>query len=401
MKNINVNEFLRKYAENKYTEQEHQEFIEWLNGQSLNKAKKILKEYYDINKDNSKVKDQVKRTLTEERRRELLSKIEQAIIGPDNKVKRIRPYNILKKIPAIAALLIVSLSVLYYFMTPGSLKEEKISGTQKDITSLILQDGSVLNLDSIKTGEEITQGSVKIQRSEDGQLVYNITDNPDSDQAGDYNTINTATGRQSFVKLSDGTKVWLNAASSLKFPVNFEKNERKVELAGEAYFEVSKERRSFKVMANGQDIEVLGTHFNVDAYSDNQYIKTTLLEGSVKVNSPGSKQSVILRPGEQGIGNDNELFVRQVDTREVTGWKRGLFVFSNEPIHSVMKEISRWYNVEVAYEGQVTKEGFVMNISRSEDINEVLKKLEFTGLVHFRSVPGDASGKGRRVIVMP
>jgi transmembrane sensor len=392
MENIQIKEFLKKYAENKYTEQEHQEFIDWLNGQSLNRTKKILKEYYDINKDTSKIEDTIKQTLTEERRQELLSKIEQAIVGEN--VKHMRRNVVIRKIAAIAAMLIVSLSVFYYFMNPDSLREEKILGRQNDITSLILQDGSVLNLDSIKTGEEITQGGVKIQRSEDGQLIYNISDEPGNDGASIHNTINTSTGRQSFVKLSDGTKVWLNAASSLKFPVSFPKESRAVELLGEAYFEVNKEKRTFKVITNGQEIEVLGTHFNVDAYGDNPYVKTTLLEGSVKVNSPESKQSIVLRPGEQGIGDDTGLSVKEVDVWEVMGWKRGMFVFSNEPIHTVMKEISRWYNVEIAYKGQITKEGFVMNISRSENINEVLKKLELTGLVNFKT-------EGRRVTVMP
>ncbi len=391
---MNVNEFLKKYAENKYTEQEHQEFIDWLNKQSLNKAKKILKEYYDINKETLEVREDLKQTLTGERRHELLSKIEQAIISNDGKVKHIRPNNIVRRIAAIAALLVVALSVIYNFMDPDSLKDEKIANRQGGITSLTLQDGSVLNLDSISAGEEITQGSVKIKRSEDGQLIYNIVNEPGSNETKSYNIINTSTGRQSFVTLSDGTKVWLNAASSLRFPISFTDEEREVELDGEAYFEVSKEKRTFKVITDGQYIEVLGTHFNVDAYKVNQYVKTTLLEGSVKVNSPKSRQSIVLNPGEQGIRDDNGLSVKQVDAWEVIGWKRGLFIFSNESIRTVMEEISRWYNVEVVYEGTVTKESFIMNISRSEDINEVLKKLELTGVVHFKT-------EGRRVIVMP
>ena len=391
---MDVHKFLKKYTKNKYTEQEHQEFIDWLNGQSVNRVKKVLKNYYDVIKSDAKISDDIKGALTEEKREELLSKIEQTIIGTDKKEKQLRSYKFLKRIATVAAVLIVAISVSYYFQKNYRFREEKITGSQKDITSLILQDGSVLNLDSIKAGEKITQGSVTVQRSEEGQLIYNISDDPDSDQTSNYNTINTATGRQSFVKLSDGTKVWLNATSSLRFSLNFKEKERVVELEGEAYFEVSKDKRTFKVITNGQEIEVLGTHFNVDAYGDNQYVKTTLLEGSVKVNSPKSKQSVVLSPGEQGIGDNSGLSVKQVDVWEVIGWKRGLFIFSNESIHSVMKDISRWYNVEIAYEGQVTKEGFVMNISRSEDINEVLKKLELTGLVHFKT-------KGRRVIVMP
>lgn len=394
MKNINVNEFLKKYAENKYTEQEHQEFIDWLNKQSLNKAKKILKEYYDINKETFEVREDLKQTLTGERRQELLSKIGEAIIDEDGKVKHIRRNNIIRKIAAIAAVLVVALSVIYNFNKPDSLKEEKIANRQGDITSLILQDGSVLNLDSISIGEEITQGSVKIKRSEDGQLIYNIVNEPGRNETNSYNTINTSTGRQSFVTLSDGTKVWLNAASSLKFPVGFTDEEREVELEGEAYFEVSKEKRTFKVITDGQYIEVLGTHFNVNAYEGTPYVRTTLLEGSVKVNSPKSKQSIILNPGEQGIGDKYGLSVKKVDAWDVIGWKRGMFIFSNESIRTVMDEISRWYNTEVVYEGTVTKENFIINISRSEDINEVLKKLELTGVVHFKT-------EGRRVIVMP
>lgn len=393
MKNIDINEFLKKYANNECTEKEHREFIEWLNGQSLNKAKKVLKGYYDIIKNDSKIREDIKGTLTEERRKELLSKIEQEIIQSEGKVKSLGFYHVLRRIAAVAALFFVAVSVFYYTYKPQQVKED-LSTAHRDITSITLQDGSVVNLDSIRTGEEIVQGSVKIHKSEDGHLVYNISEDVSTGLSYNYNTINTSTGRQSFVKLSDGTKIWLNAASSLKFPLNFTEKERVVELNGEAYFEVSKEKRAFKVVANRQEIEVLGTHFNVNAYSDNLFVKTTLLEGSVKLISSQSKQSIILRPGEQGIGLENELLVKNVDVNDVMAWKNGLFIFSNESIHSVMKEISRWYNVEVTYSGSVTKEGFVMNISRSEDINDVLKKLEFTGLVHFKV-------EGRRVIVMP
>jgi hypothetical protein len=400
MKNMNVNEFLRKYAKGEFTDQEHQEFIDWLNQQSLSKIKKIHQEYYSINKTASQTGHDIKEVLTEKRKQELLDKIEQSIVFEEAKVKEIKHSSIIWKITTVAAMLVVSLSFFYYFLNLRGPKEGAISNTQ-NITSLILQDGSILNLDSISVGEEITQGSVKIKRSEDGQLIYNIVNEPGSKETNSYNTINTSTGRQSFVTLSDGTKVWLNASSSLKFPVSFAAKEREVELEGEAYFEVSKEKRTFKVITDRQSVEVLGTHFNIDAYKDNRYIKTTLLEGSVKVNSSKSGQSLVLRPGEQGVGNDHELSFKQVDAWAAIGWKRGLFVFSNESIRRVMEEISRWYNIEVVYEGKVTEEGFVMNISRSADIKDVLRKLEFTGLVHFKLVSTDASGKERRVVVMP
>ncbi|MFD1631123.1 FecR family protein [Pseudopedobacter beijingensis] len=398
---MDINKFLKKYTENKYTEQEHQEFIDWLNGQSVNTVKKVLKNYYDVIKNDTKISDDIKGALTEEKREELLSRIEQVIVGTNRKEMQLRSYGFLKRVAAVAAILIVVISVFSHFHEDHNIRKEKTKKHQKEITSLILKDGAVLNLDSIREGEEIVQGAVKIQRSEDGQLIYNIIDKSGENLKNDYNTINTAIGKQSFVKLADGTKVWLNAASSLRFPVNFTKEERVVELEGEAYFEVAKEKRTFKIITNRQNVEVLGTHFNVNAYEDNQYVKTTLLEGSVRLNSAKSNQSVILRPGEQGIGSKNELFVREIDAQEVIGWKKGLFIFTNEPIHSVMKEISRWYNVEIVYEGQITEEGFVMNISRSENINDVLRKLEFTGLVHFKLMPGHVSGKEGRVIVMP
>ncbi|XHR96133.1 FecR family protein [Mucilaginibacter sp. UC70_90] len=186
--------------------------------------------------------------------------------------------------------------------------------------------------------------------------------------------------------------VWLNAASSLKFPVAFTGKERNVELSGEGYFEVAKNKAMpFRVTVNHSTVEVLGTHFNIMGYADEKSTNTTLLEGSVKIIS-GNKQKLIV-PGEQARVN-GEIEVAKVNATQAVEWKNGNFNFSHENIETIMRKVARWYNVTVQYQGTITNEGFVGTVPRSENITEVLNALELTGLVHFKIIE-------RRVIVMP
>ena len=184
----------------------------------------------------------------------------------------------------------------------------------------------------------------------------------------------------------------LNAASSLKYPTSFTGSERRVELAGEGYFEVAHNKlKPFKVISNGQEIEVLGTHFNVNAYTDEFGIKTTLLEGSVKISAAGLY--TLIRPGQQALFANHRLSVGDADIKETIAWKDGYFDFKNESIESIMRKLSRWYDIDVQYDGKVTGEGFYGEISRFKNISEVLSMLEQTELVHFKI-------EGRRVTVI-
>lgn len=255
---------------------------------------------------------------------------------------------------------------------------------------LTLADGSTITLDS--TGNQvIRQGSATIHQHS-GQLQYDVQGKA---AAISYNILATPQGGQYQLTLPDGTRVWLNASSSLRFPTAFDDKERNVELTGEAYFEVAKnENMPFKVVVNTMNIEVLGTHFNVTAYNDENNITTTLLEGSVKVNN--STTGVVLKPGQQALLNNRteDLRVSPGNTEGAVAWKNGYFMFSNENIQSVMRKISRWYNVDVEYQGDVTHKALWGTISRVENISEVLRMLELTGALHFRM-------EGRKVIVMP
>lgn len=252
--------------------------------------------------------------------------------------------------------------------------EDVLPGGNK--ATLTLADGSVVDLDKALNGEITKQNGIVIRKTENGQLEYIIQDDPDA--VSGTNTIATPRGGQYQVSLPDGTKVWLNAASSLKYPYPFAKNERLVELQGEAYFEVAKDRqRPFKVRANQQTVEVLGTHFNINAYTDEPMQKTTLLEGAVKVVAGGNE--VRLKPGEQAKFNaaSTELMVdKNIDPDQYIAWKNEVFAFNNEDLKSVMRQISRWYDIDVAYKGKITTEKYFGEIPRSANLAEVFKILE-------------------------
>jgi transmembrane sensor len=192
--------------------------------------------------------------------------------------------------------------------------------------------------------------------------------------------------------LPDGSKVWLNSASTLRFPALFSGNTREVELNGEAYFDVAKNpNKPFKVITKDQIVEVLGTQFNINSYSDEETFKTTLIEGSVKIIY--KDRVVLLSPGQQFQPSMKSSKVIEADTEEVTAWKNGYFLFKDEDIQSIMRKVSRWYNVDVNYSGNIPDVGFGGNISRSKDINEVLNVLQLTNAVHFKV-------EGRRITVM-
>jgi ferric-dicitrate binding protein FerR (iron transport regulator) len=187
--------------------------------------------------------------------------------------------------------------------------------------------------------------------------------------------------------LSDGSKVWLNAASSLQFPASFTGNTREVQLTGEGYFEVAKNAAMpFHVKVNNITIEVLGTHFNVNAYEDEASVATTLLEGSVKIKkdlpAKSSSQSVVLKPGEQAqLAKDGQLKInRNANTQEVIAWKNDNFEFNNTPVKEIMRQISRWYDVEIDYKGSVSMHKLTGKISRNVDLHQVIEMLKYTGI---------------------
>lgn len=266
-------------------------------------------------------------------------------------------------------------------------------GSNKAI--LTLANGHKIVLFNNTSGKIAEQAGVIISKSANGRLVYKELPGAFSRPDGKtFNTIETPAGGLCQVVLPDGSNIWLNASSSLRFPVKFDEYERRVELKGEAYFEVAKDKsRPFVLCTQQQRVTVLGTRFNVNAYGDEVRTLTTLLEGSVKVATK-VKRAVFLKPGQQAVLTGKVIRCRHISPNNAVDWKNGLFVFDNEKIDVIMRRIARWYNVEVSYDGPVSDERFVGTISRYHELREVLNVLELTNLVHFKV-------EERRVIVMP
>lgn len=254
---------------------------------------------------------------------------------------------------------------------------------------LTLADGKVIILDSVLAGQLATQGGTVIV-NKNGQLVYQ-SEGKTTEVL--YNTLTTAKGETYTTVLADGSKVWLNSASSIRFPVAFTGNERRVEITGEAYFEVAQDhRKKFIVSSHGVNTEVLGTHFNINAYANEEAVKVTLLEGSVLVSNQSDSKAI--KPGQQASAIANSPFTvnHSPDLEEVMAWKDGRFYFENSSVESIMKQVERWYDVEVVYKDQIPHL-FVAKIPREVPISELLKLLELTDLVHFKI-------EGKKITVM-
>jgi Fe2+-dicitrate sensor, membrane component len=263
---------------------------------------------------------------------------------------------------------------------------------------LTLSNGQQVVLDSAANGMLAQDGNAQVMK-ENGQIVYN-TASLKTEVV--YNTISTPKGRQYKLVLSDGTAVWLNAASSITYPAVFAGKERIVSITGEAYFEVAKtkEKMPFKVKKGAAEVEVLGTHFNVNAYDDEPDMKVTLLEGSVKVSAyaeapanENASQVVHLQPGEQAAVSPTSIQVKQANVDQAVAWKNGIFFLQDSDIPSIMRQIARWYNVEVVYAGAIPKRHFGGTISRDVHLQNLLQALEINK-VHCKL-------EGRKLIVLP
>jgi transmembrane sensor len=295
---------------------------------------------------------------------------------------------IIKRIAIAASFLLFACCTGLYYLASRPKKEQivrnKVNPVINDILPggnkaiLTLANGSKIILNNAKDGILTRQGNAAVSKTQNGKLVYSANDrqNDPSSSIIVYNTVSTPRGGEYQIVLSDGTKVWLNAASSLKFPTAFKGTTRDVEITGEVYFEVAKNKNMpFKVFSNGVEVEVLGTHFDVMAYQDEPEIKTTLLEGAVK-----------FKPGQQAIvsNNSNSIAVKQANIGETMAWREGYFVFQDENIQSIMRKVSRWYNVDVRYQGNMEDKEYGGKISRYKNISDVLKSLELTGTIRFK-----------------
>jgi len=379
-------ELLRKYNAGQCTEAESAAVEKWLfelNNEPVDLSAEKL----------AMIKAEIRNQLPEEI---VLSKTRRLVYWP--------------RIAATVALIAFGTG-LFYFMAMRQAERSKDLAQSvyandvapgRNSATLTLANGKKIVLSEAQNGELAKESGVVVSKTADGQIIYSAIPNTSSGLT--YNTLSTAKGETFQVRLPDGSLVVLNAASSLTYATTLNSlPERKVKLTGEAYFEVTKAtvkeqdtrlkvtRKPFIVVTDKQEVEVLGTHFNINSYLDEPGIKTTLLEGSVRVSN-GSIEK-LLKPGQQALAKQDGFLIREVNIQQAVAWKNGTFDFDNEDIQGVMRKISRWYNVEIVFEGEVSKERFNGALSRKKNISQMLKMLESTGVVHFKI-------EGRRVIVI-
>jgi ferric-dicitrate binding protein FerR (iron transport regulator) len=302
---------------------------------------------------------------------------------------------------AAATIVFASIALWLVFSHPSNSRQQQISslhnipaGSSK--ATLTLGNGSMIQLDSAAQTISDVNG-VKILNFNKGQLVYdNTADISESDIL--YNTLTTPRGGQYQVVLPDGSKVWLNAASSIRFPSTFTGKERRITVTGEIYIEVAKNpAQPFYVTARNTELQVLGTSFNINSYEDEPNIQTTLVEGGLRVTPQSSVidhlLSVILTPGQQAVQSNQQLAVQNANIDQVLAWKNGYFNFNDLTLQEVLRAIARWYDVEVIYDGKIAPDKFGGSIQRELSLQEILDVLKQTG-VHFRI-------DNKKLIVMP
>lgn len=303
-----------------------------------------------------------------------------------------------------AAALVGALSIatwLYIQKQPTTISATNIA--QSNIApggnkaTLTLANGSIITLDGAITGNIANENGVTIQKLNNGQLAYNKSAirNPASEIS--YNSLTTPRGGQYQVTLPDGTQVWINSASALKYPTAFTGRDRVVELSGEAYFEVAKNsRQPFRVKVNDLEVQVLGTQFNIHAYPDENNVRTTLVAGGVAVSRGASR--AVLQPGQQATAHKelNTLVTAQANITKALAWKNGLFIFDDTNLKSILQEVARWYDIEIVNQTgkPLSTEPYGGVISRNKNLTQVLELLERSGNYHFKV-------EGRRVMVLP
>ncbi len=398
----NIESLFQRYLKNECTPAEIKELLQYFDApENELLLRHLIKQQSEANEDVNSVVDST--SLLEV----AFSNIQKTIAANNGKNTKIIPFykQFLFRAVAAAVLIFLIAAPAFYFFHPKS--QRAVARTEnvqkvKDILPgrnnavLILDNGKTITLDSAGNGMLAKQGNMMVLKI-NGQIAYKTATGEISAKPV-YNTITTAKGNDYQLVLSDGSKVWLNAASSIRFPAFFAGNERKVEITGEVYFEVAHDAsKPFRVdfkdkEGRNGEIEVLGTHFNVNDYSDEENVKTTLLEGSVKISRLGQHQ--MLSPGQQAVLSSDAISLnKNVDITQVVAWKDGYFVFDNTDLQTLMREVARWYNVEVSFEGKLSGEGYSGKISRNVPLSEFLKVLELNNV----RVKTD----GREVIIMP
>jgi transmembrane sensor len=368
----------------------------WTNGTITEDEKIVLFNWYDQFDDSELTLDSKFAGMFRDLRQEMLNDIRQKLGQPPP----VRQMIGRKALMVAAALLFLIAGAWYYSLHKGPdasrfasttpktagpvSRQDILPGSNKAI--LTLGDGSTIVLDSARTGKLAHQGNSQVLKTGDGQLQY--TPNSRTESIVAYNVLSTPRGGQYKLTLQDGTNVWLNAGSSIRYPTAFAGKERRVEVTGEAYFEIAKNAEMpFRVVVNssvqnddGLEIEVLGTQFNINAYKDEPGMSTTLVEGSVRLVK--GRSSGVLKPYQQAlISSDGRLRTKPLaDVEQIIAWKNGAFEFDDADISAVMRQISRWYDVEVDYEGKAPADHFSGRFSRNTSLAGVLKILNISGI---------------------
>jgi transmembrane sensor len=368
MKSIQAKELLRKYTEGTCTDEERYLFEQW---------------YQELNREN-------RLRLTESELDEVEKEMLYVLSDRIQKPKAILLW------PRIAAAMIVVLAVGGYFFIQDSkdtqarlnqAQNKIVPGTNKAL--LTLSNGKQISLDDAQSGILSEEGNQLVKKSDSGTVSYESSGASATNQPLAYNTITTPKGGQWSVILPDGTKVFLDATSSIKYPTKFIGKERNVDITGQAYFEVARNAKMpFQVRTKNQIVKVLGTHFNINVYPDEPLSAVTLLEGSVKISS--GVKSALLKPGQQAVmpkGTDN-ISVKKVDAENFIAWKTGRFYFSSADIQTVMRQLSRWYDVEVSYKGKMPQQQFNGDIQRNLQAKQLLDILS-----NYYNIPFKIEGK--------
>jgi ferric-dicitrate binding protein FerR (iron transport regulator) len=386
---------LELYLENRCNPSQLEEVLAFLEKDSSNRLL-LLQLQEQFKHSSTATASEISPEQSQNIRENLLQKINKGKVVALNKRKW-------TYVAAAAAILFVTTTV-YYLSKPESWGEEKITAktSAKTITykndvspgtdkaMLTLADGSTIVLDDAHNGNLLNQGNTQLTKL-DGELAYDAITAANAEVV--YNTISTPRGGKFKIELSDGSVVWLNAASSLHFPTAFAGKTRKVEMTGEAYFDIAKNKdKPFIVTVNGAEVQVLGTHFNVMAYPDEETVKTTLLEGSVKFTN--GNHSSMLVPGQQSqlLKNGELKTLDNIDVDYVISWRRGMFHFENADIEDVLRQLSRWYDVEVEFKGRKLHDPLHAEFPLNTNLSDALNALESTGSAKFEI-------EGKKIIV--
>jgi len=384
--------FLKRYAAGEYGEEEHVLFLNWLNTAPLHEIEEGIEAYREIAENTSPgEKSHARRRSVDA---DLVAQIEAALNRVDSRPGRQSGGSFIKFGRwFMAAALVGGLSMAGYRLffhqgrtdvsAPVPIALSDVPAPQHTKATLTLGDGRVVELQDSEEGMLGRQDGVEIIRKGKGGIVYKkVAVQPRADAPVSYNVLHNPKGSGVVaLTLSDGTRAWLNAESSLRYPVEFGK-ERNVEITGEAYFEVAKDpQRKFMVSADGVTTEVLGTHFNMNTYKDEGETTVTLLEGSVVVRmDDGGVVPARLQPRQQARVTTGITVIKDVDTKSVVAWKDGMFMMRQTDIGTIMRQIGRWYNVEVKYEAGIPKGTISGEVSRELNLSEILKVLEYSGV---------------------